>query len=196
MRRDFSGSGPGGGRGASRFGGGNGGNFSGGSGFGGRGGFSNGGSRGGFGGGPRGGGRGFGGGGGGGRFQREERQMFEAVCNTCGNDCQVPFRPTGERPVLCNNCFKSDRVGVYVNNDRPAGKNGRAPAPPSMAAIEEELQKLNAKMDAIMEALLDASGECEHDEDGEDMEEMGEEEEGEDEEEGEEESEGSEEAAS
>lgn len=43
------------------------------------------------------------------RFDRGQGrpQMFEAVCGKCGNDCEVPFRPTGDRPVFCNNCFKS-----------------------------------------------------------------------------------------
>lgn len=40
---------------------------------------------------------------------REEREMFEAVCNECGNSCEVPFRPTGDRPVLCDNCFGGGR---------------------------------------------------------------------------------------
>lgn len=41
------------------------------------------------------------------------REMFSAVCDNCGNDCQVPFRPSGEKPVYCSNCFDktSDRGG-------------------------------------------------------------------------------------
>lgn len=58
-----------------------------------------------FGGGGRG---GFGGGRGG--FDRSERkEMFRATCAECGDDCQVPFRPSaGGKPVLCNNCFHGD----------------------------------------------------------------------------------------
>ena len=49
------------------------------------------------------GGTGFGGesGGGGGGF----RQMHSAVCAECGKDTEVPFRPTGDRPVYCWDCF-------------------------------------------------------------------------------------------
>lgn len=32
-------------------------------------------------------------------------QMFRATCANCGNDCEVPFRPTGSKPIFCNNCF-------------------------------------------------------------------------------------------
>lgn len=33
-------------------------------------------------------------------------QMHKAVCANCGKDCEVPFRPTGDRPIYCSNCFK------------------------------------------------------------------------------------------
>jgi CxxC-x17-CxxC domain-containing protein len=37
------------------------------------------------------------------------RQMFKAVCAECGNECEVPFKPSGDRPVLCSLCFKQSR---------------------------------------------------------------------------------------
>lgn len=52
---------------------------------------------GGFGGGPR---RSSGGG---------PREMFPAVCAGCGKDCQVPFKPSGEKPVYCSDCFQGQR---------------------------------------------------------------------------------------
>ena len=33
------------------------------------------------------------------------REMYDAVCAECGKPCQVPFKPTGERPVYCSECF-------------------------------------------------------------------------------------------
>lgn len=62
---------------------------------------SGGGDRGGFGG-DRG---GFGGGGGG--FGAPRREMFDAVCAECGKETQVPFQPSGSRPVYCRDCFSS-----------------------------------------------------------------------------------------
>jgi CxxC-x17-CxxC domain-containing protein len=57
----------------------------------------------------------FGGGGGfkkdfgqGGRGS-EDREMFDAVCSSCGNDCQVPFKPNGSAPVLCKSCFAKQK---------------------------------------------------------------------------------------
>ena len=54
--------------------------------------------------------------GGGGKFgkksfgSRDSRpKMHDATCNKCGKRCQVPFRPTGERPVYCSDCFEKER---------------------------------------------------------------------------------------
>jgi len=53
-------------------------------------------------------GGGSGGGGGGGGFSRP-REMHDATCARCGNETQVPFRPTGARPVYCSDCFRMMR---------------------------------------------------------------------------------------
>jgi CxxC-x17-CxxC domain-containing protein len=45
-------------------------------------------------------GGGYGGGG------RGEREMHDAVCSACGVQTQVPFRPTGSKPVYCRECFQ------------------------------------------------------------------------------------------
>jgi len=62
---------------------------------------------GGYGGGGYSSGGGYGGGGGG--YDRAPRQMYDAVCADCGKTAQVPFQPTGSRPVYCNDCFRARR---------------------------------------------------------------------------------------
>lgn len=55
---------------------------------------------GGYGGGSRGtggGGRGYGSG---------PRQMYPATCSSCGKATEVPFQPTGDKPVYCRECFQ------------------------------------------------------------------------------------------
>ncbi len=49
-----------------------------------------------------GGGGGYGGGGGG---YGGSREMHPAVCAECNKDTEVPFLPTGDRPVYCSDCF-------------------------------------------------------------------------------------------
>lgn len=44
-------------------------------------------------------------GGGGYNNNRQEREMFPATCATCGKETTVPFRPSGEKPVYCRECF-------------------------------------------------------------------------------------------
>jgi CxxC-x17-CxxC domain-containing protein len=38
------------------------------------------------------------------------RELFEAVCTSCGVATQVPFRPTPGKPVYCRDCFQSVRA--------------------------------------------------------------------------------------
>ena len=33
------------------------------------------------------------------------RTMYDAVCASCGKECQVPFQPKEDRPVYCSECF-------------------------------------------------------------------------------------------
>ena len=33
------------------------------------------------------------------------REMHPIVCADCGKDAEVPFRPTGSRPVYCTDCY-------------------------------------------------------------------------------------------
>ena len=44
-------------------------------------------------------------GGGNGGGYRQQREMHPAVCAECGKDTEVPFEPSGDRPVYCRDCF-------------------------------------------------------------------------------------------
>jgi CxxC-x17-CxxC domain-containing protein len=35
-----------------------------------------------------------------------DRQMFDATCASCGKETQVPFKPSGVKPVYCRDCFR------------------------------------------------------------------------------------------
>ncbi|MHB1128345.1 MAG: zinc-ribbon domain containing protein [Bacillota bacterium] len=34
------------------------------------------------------------------------REMFPATCSACGKETTVPFRPTGDKPVYCRECYQ------------------------------------------------------------------------------------------
>jgi CxxC-x17-CxxC domain-containing protein len=130
---------------------------------GGRGGFgggrrSFGGDRGGFSGRSRG---GFGGGRGRSSFgDRNDgpREMFDAVCDNCGKNCQVPFKPTQGKPIYCSDCFEKmgGREGRDEGRserprfDRPS-RDDRAPRADSQNKVQ--FDSLNAKLDKIISLL-------------------------------------------
>lgn len=76
---------------------------------------------------------------GGRRFDRGSQGMHDVVCAKCGKDCQVPFKPTTDKPVFCNDCFRST--------------GGRNDAGPSSGPTQDQFKKLNAKLDKILEIL-------------------------------------------
>lgn len=39
-------------------------------------------------------------------YGREPREMYPAVCATCGKETTVPFQPSGEKPVYCRDCYQ------------------------------------------------------------------------------------------
>ena len=122
------------------------------------------GSRGGFGGRDRG---GFGGRREGGFGEERGRsrdsgrpQMHDVICDKCGKECQVPFKPSGDKPVLCSDCFrKAGDSGSRSFSSRGGSSNS--------GISQEQFNQLNAKLDKIIEFL--ESVELEED-DGEDLE--------------------------
>ena len=44
-----------------------------------------------------------------GSYDRPPRQLYDAICAECGRTAQVPFQPTGARPVYCDDCFRARR---------------------------------------------------------------------------------------
>ena len=38
-------------------------------------------------------------------FGGRPREMHKAVCSECNKECEVPFKPTGSRPVFCKECY-------------------------------------------------------------------------------------------
>ncbi|MBI2849165.1 MAG: zinc-ribbon domain containing protein [Chloroflexi bacterium] len=38
-------------------------------------------------------------------YRSPRREMYPAVCASCGQETQVPFQPREGRPVYCNSCY-------------------------------------------------------------------------------------------
>ena len=50
---------------------------------------------------------------GGGYGERAQREMFSATCSSCGQEAQVPFQPSSDKPVYCSTCFQQRGGGGY-----------------------------------------------------------------------------------
>jgi len=48
-----------------------------------------------------------------------ERILYQAVCADCCKRCEVPFKPSGDRPVYCPECFAIRKAG-HVPKDPTA----------------------------------------------------------------------------
>jgi len=46
-------------------------------------------------------------------FNDRPREMHKAICADCKAECEVPFKPTGERPVYCRDCFAKHKPARF-----------------------------------------------------------------------------------
>ncbi|MBN1872034.1 MAG: hypothetical protein JW800_05615 [Candidatus Omnitrophica bacterium] len=71
---------------------------------------------------------------------KQSRPMYKVICADCGKDCEVPFRPSSERPVYCKECFKVRRNSGTFN---PRGDNRAKEVlpPPSIPAETPKAEK-------------------------------------------------------
>ena len=51
---------------------------------------------------------------------QRERVLHQAVCADCCKRCEVPFKPSGDRPVYCPACFAIRKAG-HVPKDITSG---------------------------------------------------------------------------
>ena len=72
-------------------------------------------------------------------------EMHDVTCDKCGKECQVPFKPTGNKPVLCSDCFR--------NNDSSGSRNSSGSSQGGISI--EQFNQLNSKLDKILLVLKD-----------------------------------------
>ncbi|MCX6792817.1 MAG: hypothetical protein NTY12_02230 [Candidatus Falkowbacteria bacterium] len=82
-----------------------------------------------------------------GRFDRRDsrpsfadKQMFKVNCDKCHKECEVPFKPSGDKPVFCNDCF--------VKGDKGAGRSGG-----SSVDYTKQFEMLSSKLDSLLKIL-------------------------------------------
>ena len=60
------------------------------------------------------------------RGPQRPREEHDAVCDKCGANCTLPFKPTEGKPVLCRDCYQKSSG----NRDRPRNNFNRGPQRP------------------------------------------------------------------
>jgi len=68
---------------------------------------------------------------------RKEVEMHSATCDKCGARCEVPFKPSGSKPVYCSDCFRKGESVESKSTDQ----------------YKKEFDIINEKLDKILEAL-------------------------------------------
>lgn len=80
------------------------------------------------------------------------REKFDAICDECGNSCQVPFRPSGDKPVYCDACFGKNKGRDSGHGDRHSGGSRGD----GSGQNKEQFNSINAKLDQILSILKSA----------------------------------------
>lgn len=108
--------------------------------------------------------------------------MYKATCSECGTSCEVPFKPSGDKPVYCKNCFGAMRDSEGDRGARPSFEsrgpkksfgdrpsfrsNDRSDTRPAYTAapdngeMKKQLADIGTKLDKlinIVERVLDAN---------------------------------------
>lgn len=92
----------------------------------------------------RGGDRGFGG-------DSRPVQLFSATCAQCRKVCEVPFRPNGEKPVFCRDCFggKKDSGRDFA----PVPRSAPAYAATNLDDLKRQVDAMNKKLDTVLQLV-------------------------------------------
>jgi CxxC-x17-CxxC domain-containing protein len=93
------------------------------------------------------------------------KQMYPATCDQCHKQCEVPFRPTGEKPVYCRDCFSSKRESLShsFSQKGPSSSSNfsrRDSAPASSSSsdrriddLKRQLDGMNSKLDVLIKLI-------------------------------------------
>ena len=103
-------------------------------------------------------------GGGDSRDFNKRPEMHKATCANCGKTCEVPFRPNGEKPVYCNDCFGSKREGGASQNFSKKDFAPREQYAPRQEGgdrriddLKKQIDGLHTKLDRVLEMMKPAN---------------------------------------
>ncbi len=103
----------------------------------------------------------------------DDAELFPARCSSCQMNCEVPFRPSSDKPVYCSACFnkknsnamrdfnkshgerrdevRSDVRPAYA--ERPMRVENQSHASPHTEDIKRQLANLESKLNRVLEIV-------------------------------------------
>ncbi len=100
---------------------------------------------------------------------RNDATMHKAVCSDCNKACEVPFMPSGSKPVYCSDCFgkkKGAQSGGYEKREfAPRGpiaheskiQSQSQPRDTRVDELKAQVDALHVKLDRMMKVLLEGT---------------------------------------
>ncbi len=97
----------------------------------------------------------------------ERSQMYPATCDQCHKQCEVPFRPSGSKPVYCQDCFSTKRetTSDYPRKEKPPYQSrprddfhaslasSSQPKDNQIGDLKKQLDAVNVKIDRILQMM-------------------------------------------
>lgn len=107
-----------------------------------------------------------------GRNDNGSSDLFSATCSECGKKCDVPFKPSPDKPVYCSACFGMRKSGNELRGEGSNGQRERkpfgngqvnngpafssAPAGPTaqnILELKQQVSALEVKLNKILDLL-------------------------------------------
>lgn len=83
-----------------------------------------------------------------GKFKREyktrDAEMHQIICDKCGKESTVPFKPMSNKPLYCSDCFRKKEDSSQKREFNMQGRSN---------VTSEDLEKINQKLDKILQVL-------------------------------------------
>jgi CxxC-x17-CxxC domain-containing protein len=94
-----------------------------------------------------------------GRFDRRDSGDFKRIertrvtCDSCHKQCEVPFKPSSNKPVYCNDCFRKESGSSNRHGSSRDSYGSNRDSRPRDSGNSDLLKDMNRKLDKIMKEL-------------------------------------------
>ncbi|OGG62607.1 hypothetical protein A3C87_03935 [Candidatus Kaiserbacteria bacterium RIFCSPHIGHO2_02_FULL_49_34] len=80
-------------------------------------------------------------------------EVFKTSCSDCQKSCEVPFRPSGDRPVFCSDCFGNKRGSSEDTRSNFETRSTYRDTPKPARTPSVDLTVVLAKLDTLIKAV-------------------------------------------